>query len=314
MTSSVPRLSTLALGLALATPAGATDRFPTRGGESGLLDVPDAETVPRGSGRLGGELGLQRPRGGGGDVSPLPASLVTGFAERIEVGLAMRQGGMPGDPEPSPTLFTAAMKLRLLESAGWRPGVAMDAYLDRFNSGGVLGSRLAASTPPSGRIRLAGYLGAEGHGPRPVALGPTAGVAAAIVLGRDLETVLEALTGPRGPVLGGALRWGLLPSFGMSLGATWLPSDGGLRFSLGFAVSSVPLETRPVPLAPEAAKPAAPADRVVEQPAFAEARPRFRLRMNTVTSPADGTHRHLQYTPAPEAAPQAPAPHGETRP
>ncbi|HET9597309.1 MAG TPA: hypothetical protein VFP65_17095 [Anaeromyxobacteraceae bacterium] len=302
MTPSLTRLPALALAVALAAPAAGADRFPTRGGESGLLDVPDADTAPRGAGRIGLELGYAKPRGGPGDVAPLPLSLVTGFADRLEVGFALRQGGMPGDPQPSPTLFTGALKLRLADDTGWWPAFALDLYADRFTDGGVLGSRLIASTPQIGRVRLAGYAGVEGHGPNPPTVGPTAGFAMETAIRRDMETVLEAVAGPRGPMVGGALRFGVFKNSGFSVGASWLPKDGGMRFSLGFAISSAPPKARRTLLAPEAPKAkAAEAPRKPEEPVFADARPKFRLRVNSVTSPADAPRRHLQYAMAPEA-------------
>jgi hypothetical protein len=301
LSPSLPRLSAIALGLALAAPAAGADRFPTRGGESGLLDVPDADTAPRGAGRLGLELGYAKPRGGPGDVAPLPLSLVTGFADGLEVGVALRQGGMPGDPQPSPSLFTGALKLRLADDTGWWPAFAVDVYADRFTDGGVLGSRLIASTPQIGRVRLAGYAGVEGHGPKPPTVGLTAGFAVETAIRRDMEVVLEAVGGPRGPMMGGALRFGVLRNAGLSVGASWLPSDGGVRLSLGFAISSAPPKARRTLLAPEAPKPkATEAPRKPEEPVFTDARPKFRLRLDTVTSPADAPRRHLQYAMAPE--------------
>jgi hypothetical protein len=296
------RFAVVGLSLLCAVRAGAADPFPTRGGESGLLDVPDADTAPLGAGRIAAELVLDRARGGSGDVTPLPISLVTGFGRSLEVGLAARQWGMPGDPHPSPTLFTGAMKLRLVDDTGWWPAFAVDAYADRFNWRGVAGSRLIASTPEIGRVRLAGYVGAEAHGPRPLSLGPTAGLAIEIIHRSNVETVFEGVAGPRGPIVGGALRWGLSSTVGLSIGASWLPSEGGLRVSLGLGIASSPPRARRTLLVAAPPKPTvAAAPKKPEEPTFADARPRFRLRLASAAPAGETGPRHVHYAAAPDS-------------
>src|SRR6266702_3805073 len=86
----------------LAASSARAASFPTRGGETGLLDVPNAEVALPGGGLIGAEFGLAQSSGRPVDLGPLPLSLVTGLGRGLEIGFSMREGGRPGDPAPPP--------------------------------------------------------------------------------------------------------------------------------------------------------------------------------------------------------------------
>jgi len=301
------------LSIILALHAGAVaaaDPFATRQGESGILDVPDAETAPVAGGRFTAELRADKAPGLYQSVGPLPLSLVTGLSKRLEFGFSMREWGAPGDPRPSPTLFGAAAKLRLTEASGAMPGFAIDLLGDRVNMNGVYASRLIASTALVGRLRFAAYAGAEGHGLRPPSVGPTAGLAATILHRSDLQTALEVAAGPRGALVGGAFRWMLRPNAGVSLGLTWLPAESGFRVSLGVGFGSISKNREPPPEA-SSDRPSSGTDKSAAAkpgaPLFTDARPRFRMTIHRAASPTETGPRHLQYAMASDAHPVSPA-------
>jgi len=309
---------TTALCAALAAVAGflpgaaaSASPFPTRQGEVGLLDVPTADTLGRTAGLVGAELRLDRAAGQPTTYGPLPVSLVFGLADRLDGGMAMREGGRPGDPRPSPLLFGAALKLRLLEASGYWPGLAVSTTADRFNDRGLAAARLVASTLDAGRIRLAAFAGAEGHGRGGLSVGATAGLAVALLHRSDLETVLEATAGPQGALFGGAFRWSLTPKLGVSLGLSYLPRESATRVSLGFALAAAPRRSRPPPKAAPGPAAAVLPKAAPQGPAFLDDRPRFRMRIATL-APSDAGPRHLQHGPfgdpgrhSPTARPQA---------
>ncbi len=290
-------------GLALAGPAAALP-MPTRSGESGLLDVPDAEVQGLGGGLLGAELRVDRISGLPTRSGPLPLSAVGGLTNRLDIGLWMRQWGQPGDPTSEQVLFGAAAKLQLIRPAGFLPGLALDATLDRLNADPALGSRLILSTGQGKALRLAGFLGGEtSFGVTRAGL--TYGAALAFSPAKAIEAVLEGLDGPRGSSIGGALRWAATPTVGLQLSLTYLPKDDGFRLALGVGFG-------PRPRAPEAApavtieKPEAPEAPTSAVAAY-EDRPRFRLRLHTFEPSTLGQPRHLQNAPyAPPAVAGAP--------
>ncbi len=299
-----------AIASAVATilvPAAAwANPFPTRGGETGILDVPDAETLGLGAGLVAGEMRLDHRSGGPTDLGPLPLSLVFGLGSGLDLGFSLREWGRPGDPSPSPLLVSTALKLQVARPQGLVPGIAAEALLERFNWKPSGGFRLAASTAPVGRFRLAAFAGYELHGAGvPVASGFAGGLALELAHGNGFDTVVEGLAGPGGPELGAALRWAASPRAGAYAAATWIPDQSGWRLSVGFALRApAPEPRRPAPPAPapeapkppEAAKPAAPV--------FRDERPRFRLRIPVVRVPGDpGEPRHLQYAPFAAEAP-----------
>jgi len=282
--------ATLAALLLVAAPAGAASLFPARTGESGILDVPDAEVAPVGSGLLGAEFRLDAPKGQEVNLGALPLYVVGGVAQRLEAGLSVRKWGQPGDPVPERIQFGGALKYQLLPAGDRLLGLALDGTLDDLNGKGnpVLGSRLIASTPDDGHLRFAAFVGGEAGGAR----GLVYGGALTVLHRSSLEAVLEGLQTPRGANLGAAIRWRLLPTTGMALGFNYLPKDG-YQVTLGFSFGPGPKEKVEEPEAAAAPPAAAPAP---EQPAYATDRPEFRLRLRTGELQT-GDPRHTQYAP-----------------
>ena len=287
----------LALVLA-ALLAGAPARaqvFPTRSGESGLLDVPDAEVVGRGGGLLGAELRLDHYPGQPADVGPLPISVAGGVAERLDLGLSMREWGQAGDPRPARVLFAAAAKAQLLRPAGPVPGLALSLNLDRFNRDAVAVARLATSLRLLGRLRLAAFVGAEAGVDAPRDPGLVYGAALALRTPGATDLVLEATDGPRGPTLGGAVRWQFAPTAGAGLGLTYFPDEKAWRVSLMLGLSPAARKAPPkaAAVAPVEAAPAPEEAVALAQ----EDRPRFRLRIRAFGPAVAGEPRHLQHGP-----------------
>lgn len=262
--------------VALAS-SGRADPFPARGGESGLLDVPDAEVLPLGGADFAGELRLAEGWDPGAGVSPHVA-IVTGLGLRLEAGVAAREGGRPGDPLPSPALFGAAVKLGVLAPRGARPGLAVDAVIDRVNRGPGGAARLIASTGRVGPLRVALFGGAGRVDLGEGAVRATYGAAAGLRW-RRLELVGEAVRWPEGTALGGAVRWLVAPSFGVSVGATVEPETRRAFASLGVAVSVAPPPAPPraATQVEEEVEGAAPPPSTKR--GFTTPRPRFRLKI-----------------------------------
>jgi hypothetical protein len=276
--------------LLVASRAGAQVPFPARTGESGLLDVPDAEVAGVGGGNLAAELRLDAPSGEPVAVGALPIYAVAGVTDAIEAGFSIREWGEAGDPRPTRMLFGGAAKLQLLGASRSRPALALDLNVDRINAAAVYGSRLIASTRADRTLRLAAFVGGEtGDG-----TGLTYGAALAIRPRTTTEIVFEGLSGPRGPNVGAAVRWKAVPALAMSLGLNYLPQDEGWRVSLGFSFVRA---TRPTQseARPGEASAAAPGPDVPEAIALREDRPRFRLRLRTAELSGDA--RHLQHGP-----------------
>jgi hypothetical protein len=294
--------SAAVLALAVAVPAAA-ETYPARSGESGILDVPDAEVVGLGGGRLGAELRVDRIEGQPTDVGPLPVYFVAGLAERLEMGLTAREWGLPSDPRPARMIFGAAAKFQLLAPAGVVPGAALGLRLDRLNERPVSELRLALSTPRLGPVRLAAHLGAETDPGAFGGLGATWGAAASLALPRGLELVGEATGSPRGPLYGGALRWKLGATYGVSLGASYLPDDAAWRFTFGLAFAPAVKPEKALAKVPEKKIEAAPEAQAL---ALGE-RPRFKLRIHVADPATMGEPRHRQHGVRTAAVEQLPA-------
>lgn len=299
--------SSALLLLVVTSPSVATaGNFPTRQGESGLLDVPDAQIIERRTGMVGLEIGFDHAPGTPDRFGPMPLSLGVGLG-RFEWAVSARESGYPGDPRPAPMLFGTALKVGILAPAGARPGVAVDAYLDRFNQGGAGGGRLILSTGFVGPFRVAGYAGYE---KQPTgSSGLTAGLAAVARHASGIEAVIEGITSPRGSLASAALRYDLNPRVGIGLVGSYLPDNKEYRIALAFGFRAVPAGRAAVGAqAPVEARPAEPeAEPVI---ALGE-RPRFKLKIRTSDPSRQGEPHHKQYgpyTPLALAGPRAAAP------
>lgn len=285
-----PRAAAAATLLLLASRAGAGVPFPARTGESGLLDVPDAEVLGVRGGLLAAELRLDDPGTPDLAYGPFPVYGVAGVLERLDMGFTMRESGFPGDPKPRRLLLGAAAKYQLLSSSRSRPALALDLTIDRINGGPVYGSRFIASTAPAGRLRFSAFVGGElGREP-----GVTYGGAVAITHRSGAELILEGLSGPRGPDVGAAIRWRALRSMGASVGVNYLPDEDGLHLSVGFSFAPGPRPAaKTAAAAPAAPSAAAPEETVARGPAGD--RPRFALRIRA--GETGGEPRHVQHGP-----------------
>jgi hypothetical protein len=276
------------LALVAAAPAAA-QLAPARSGETGILDVPDAESVGAGNAFLGAEYAFDRPRGAPNFAGPLPLYAVAGFASGLDLGFTMREWGQPSDPLPVKTLFSAALKLQLLPPAGPLPGAALSAYVDRLNRNPVAGLRLVSSTSQLGPVRATAFIGGEFLHAR----GFTAGIAASLQLPSSTELQAEILDGPRGLDLGLGVKWHATRSIDLGTGINYLPGDEGLRAFLMLAVAP-PYKVREVRKAQPVAGPAAPEIEEAVALAFGD-RPSFRLRIHTAGVDAAGEPRHRQH-------------------
>ncbi len=287
-----------ALGLAAALPAVAGS-FPTHQGESGLLDVPDAEIMERRTGMVGLEFGYDHAPGTPDRFGPMPLSIGVGLG-RFEWAVSARESGHPGDPRPAPMLFGTALKLGLLPASGFRPGLAVDAYLDRFNSGGTGGGRLILSTAPAGRLRLAGFAGYEKQAGG--SSGLVVGLAASGRMASGLELVLEGLRTPRGDLFAAAVRYDVNKRLGVGLVGSYLPEHREYRIAVAFGFHAVPTSRVPVaapgPVAPLPVEPE-PAPATL---AFGE-RPQFKLKIQAGGQALPGEARHTQHAPYRPAGP-----------
>lgn len=272
-------------GSALAQP------FPARSGESGLLDVPDAEVIGAGPGLLGAELRVDQRKTGPTDVGAFPLYAVGSLWRRMDVGLTFREWGQPGDPLPARFMIGSALKLQLAPGSQRRPAFALDVTADRINLREVIGSRLIASTAPVGAIRFSAFVGGEAGKKS----GATYGGAVSFAFAREADVVLEGLGGPQGLNFGGAVRWRALKNLGMFLGFNYLPDDDGWRASLGFAFG--PSRPRAVAEAsPDAVAAAGAAQEAAKAPTYKTERPELKMKMR-IASASTGEPRSLRHGP-----------------
>lgn len=288
-----PYQTSVMLGLLLLAPApGWADGFTTRAGTLGILDVPTAETMGVGGGWLSLDLFVEHQATRGWSVAPLPLVVVGGLADALDLGLAIRDSGLPGDPVPSFPMLTVTGKLAFLKARGLRPGLAVSATLDRINWKVDSSLRLVASTAWLGPFRASAFGGAGLTELTLDTLTPIGGVAVALRHASGLEFVADGLRGSGGWLVGGGLRWAFTDHVALSLVATWKPDDNTIRVALSVSVFTgmpsfevAPASSQPTP---EAEKAAAGGPRPYTDP-----RPRFRLKIHQSTR-SDGAGRHLQ--------------------
>ncbi|WP_242392791.1 AgmX/PglI C-terminal domain-containing protein [Anaeromyxobacter oryzisoli] len=286
------------LVLALASRASA-QVFPSRGGESGILDVPDAEVVGVANGKFAAEVGFDRVQGSSSSVGALPLYTVAGLGSKLEAGLTMRQWGQPSDPRPGRTVFGTAAKFQLLAPDGGIPGVAVSTVWDRFNDDGVFGARLTLSTRVNDTIpfRVAAFVGAELETTSSRDFGATAGLAVSMPIVRKIDLVAQALTGPRGGKLGGAIRLGVTPTVGLSLGTDYFPGDDALRTVFGIAISPSLKAKKPAEVSPKLAEQEEEPTEAAPDARLAEDRPHFRLRLRSAGATEPRSLQYGPYTP-----------------
>lgn len=283
-----PHVRAWVLGLLLASPAAAQN-LAARSGETGILDVPDAETVGRGAGTLGAELRLDTVQGERAAFGPLPVYLVAGLHDRLDLGLTMREWGQPGDPRPTKVFFGTAAKLQLLAPNLLLPGIAVDGYVDGFNSDPAYGARAILSTARIGLVRGSAFVGGEIGKSN----GLTGGAAVSVALPYSTELLGEALGGPRGANLGVALRWQATKSISLSLGTNYLPGESGFRTAFTLAFASAP---RPPAFVKRAEQRREATEEALPPAVIALGeRPAFRLKIHLSGAEADGEPRHRQH-------------------
>ena len=298
-----------AIVAALAADARA-EPFAARTGTSGVLDIADANALGLGALALAVELSNYRVPGKPPMVGPSPLSLGLGLGAGLEAGVGLREGGLPGDPQPSPLLFSSALKLRFFKQAGALPAVGMQLSMDRINLSPQGALDLLVTADLGTLVRASALIGAEQiHGLGSSALGRRTGGTLTVWGPGGASLVLEALHLPEGNLLGGALRWSLRgESAAVALGMQWQPSNDAVRLSLGFAFSSAParwlrisVEEAPAPLElpkPEVTPPA--------PPTFRDPTPHLRLKVKGQGMPGEDANRHLQRGASDDAAPAAP--------
>lgn len=300
---------TALVALALLAPGAALAQFPSRVGTVGFFDVPAAETMGRANGVLGLEGFVDR-RAEVWKVAPLPLVGVGGIGDSLDVGVVLRDGGLPNDPRPGMPLWAVTLKYAPLRAVGLRPGLAVAATVDRLNFEVESSLAVIASTAPLGPFRASGFVGAQLTALRWDTVTVTAGVALVLRHPVGLEGVAEALRTSRGWLLGGGLRWAIAEHVGLTLSAMWIPGDAAPRISLGVAVfTGTPSFEAPPPEPDKAGQ----ADQAPGRKPFASDRPKLRLRIHGSPPRTESEGRHVQYPgdeeldPAEPSAPPAPA-------
>jgi hypothetical protein len=284
-----PAARALAAAIAMLASAGARawDPFPARTGGSGMLDVPDADVMAAGAVKLSANLAAERDAAATSRLFPLPLAAALGLGPISELGFGLRQGGAPGDPTPSPTLFSVGYKRRFRAAEGKMPALAFQLRGDRVNWDPAWGARVVASTVPAGRFQLAGFAGLDmGAGWSMV---PGIGAAGSLVLDSRLTLLGQLLASTEGFGVGTAVRWKVATNVGGIAGLDW--TDAALRFTVGFAIATPPPRPKKKPGQIEEAPPEAPREK-----RFLDDGPRFRMRI-TPGDESGGDHEHYEQPP-----------------
>jgi hypothetical protein len=304
------------LGVLLAQSAGWADGFTTRAGTIGILDVPTAETMGVGGGWLSLDFFVEHQSARGWSVAPLPLVIVGGLADALDLGMAIRDSGLPGDPVPAFPMLTLTGKFAFLRARGFRPGLAVSATLDRINWKIESSVRIIASTAYLGPLRLAAFGGASLTELTVSTVAPIGGVALSVRHPSGVELVVDGLRIGGGWLVGGGVRWAITAHVGLSLAATWKPDDHTVRVLAGVSVfTGLPsFEAPPQRLEQKVDETKAP-----DGPRrYLDPKPRFRLKIHQSTR-TEGAGRHLQQDqdaeltgPAPQPAPSPAAPPAPT--
>lgn len=301
------------LGMLLAAGAGRADGFTTKAGTIGILDVPTAETMGVGGGWLSLDLFVEHQSARGWSVAPLPLVIIGGLADGLDLGMAIRDSGLPGDPVPAFPMLTLTGKFGFLRARGLRPGLAVSATLDRINWKVESSLRIIASTAYVGPLRVAVFGGASLTELTLSTVAPIGGVALSLRHPSGVEFVADGLRIGGGWLAGGGVRWAITTHVGLSLAATWKPDDHTVRVLVGVSIfTGLPSFEAP----PQSREQKVEATKDAEGPRrYLDPKPRFRLKIHQSTR-IEGAGRHVQQAQEPEADPASPdlAPPPPTQP
>jgi hypothetical protein len=293
-----PLLRSLAAAFAVLWAAAASaEPRASREAETGVLDVPLADSAELGSAMLGGELRLDLWGRKLGSVGPSPLSLVTGLSHGLEVGVFAHEGDLPGEPQKSPFLFGAALKFHVLDAGKWWPALAVDLAGDRLNWKPSLAARVILTSRPLGPVRITAMVGPQVRFEKPFAVGPVGGLAVLTQIRPEFDVAVEGLADQQGFLVGTGVTWELAQHFSLNAGVNWRPNESGVRINIGVGFASPapkrpeiveqlpkPVEEAPAPIAPGA-------------PRFPDDTAHLKLRIKTPPQPPDDIGRHLQYGP-----------------
>ena len=263
----------LVLLVAAAAEARAETPMPTHLGESGLLDVPSADVLGKAGAAFALDLRYLQSRDTGRTFVPSPLVMAFGLG-RMEGGLSLRQGGLPGDSRPPGTVPAGVGKVAIAEARGFRPALAADLFLDHINRSPDFYLRGIASTERRWRMRLTAMGGGVIGIDRPS--GWTAGAGFSVQGPRRTEFVADFLRQPTGRLGGVGVRWQPWSQLGLAASGSYLPDDAR-TWLLGVTVAFLspapvkPTVTEETEKPPEEAKPK-PGKQV-----FTSDRPRFPL-------------------------------------
>lgn len=284
--------STAALLLALAAGQLAlADPFLTRRGTSGILDVSDGEVLGFGEGSLSAEVKLERSAQRALSLGASDVAVGIGVGRQLELGIAAREGGQPGDPSQRPPLVMALVKYQAMVADRWSPALAFEVAFDRINLSTAAAVRVSASTEQVGGLRFAAFGGGELTF-APLWGGPSVGFGAVYQVMTSGELAIQGLYRPGGVMVTGSLRYALTRATSLVTSFDWLPAERGYRVSVGFALLSMRFkEPKRLPDGTLASERLA----TQAQQGFATPFPRFKLRIHPRPGPGEAptAHRHV---------------------
>lgn len=216
-------------------PSRVRPAFPGMGGKGGIGDVPGAQALELGETHVSVEVSAERRGVEKPTWSPTPLNVGFGVGKGLELDLALRAGGVPGDPVPSPLIVRPSAKWSLFAPKEARPGVALGVVVDRANLSPELQLR-AMTSLTLWRLQLAGFVGGSAEPARGWKPEWVAGAAGAFKVVGPLEALGEWQWGPRGAWGSAGLRVAVVDRIGVGLTGTWLPSEDVIRIGLGVGI------------------------------------------------------------------------------
>lgn len=229
----------------------------TRQGGSGILDVPFATTLPPGAVSLGAELRLTADPRAPWSASPAHFSAAAGLPARLEAGVSVREGGLPGDPAPAPLLFGASLRWQALGAAAG-PALGLEVSVARLNWQPRPALNLLATVPWfDGRGRLTASAGVERDAVHAAAFAATGAVGFAWGVTPAHWVSAEVVYRDARPLAAAGFEWRLIPGAALTLSAQWGPR-GALGASVGIAFRRLPAAPRPPEPPPTATPPPSP--------------------------------------------------------